>query len=112
MSFIDAFPEPPTPTSTGDRLNFIFDIIPAGLFDNAKKLWEPRLKVDGTEVQIMGTATPSETEEQIGWNLTVSLLKPSQYVAIYKQREHRFRVWPKDSRGLGRGHVCDNTYRG
>jgi hypothetical protein len=79
MSFIDAFPEPPTPTSTSDRLNFIFDIIPAGLFDNAKKLWEPRLKVDGTEVQIMGTATPSETEEQIGWNLTVTLLKPSQY---------------------------------
>lgn len=73
MPFIDAFPEPPRILSTSSLLNFIFDLEP-GDTGLKRKIWVPRLKVDGVEVGIRDRARVSETESIIGETVTVTLL--------------------------------------
>lgn len=74
MPFIESFPPPIPPAQTASLLNFIVDIDPPASGDLQHELWLPRLKVDGTEVQIRGTAQVSEDENTLGESLTCTLL--------------------------------------
>jgi hypothetical protein len=97
MPFIDAFPDPTPALSTASRLNFIFDILPAGLNDLMRELWIPRLKVDGVEVQIQGTASVNEDENSIGETLTVELLKVSDRVLFTSSASIDFGIGRKEA---------------
>ena len=74
MPFIDTFPDTPPVLSTASLLNLVLDLIPASAGALKRQIWVPRLKVDGTEVQIRGRARVSEGENSIGETLTVTLL--------------------------------------
>lgn len=74
MPFIDTFPEPTPVLRTGSLLNFILDLLPANYGALQREIWEPRLKVDGTEVGIRESVRVSESEGSVGESITLTLL--------------------------------------
>lgn len=75
MPFIDEFPATTPTLITASLLNFILDLVPAGSESLEHELWSPRLKVDGTEVQIRESAHFSEDENSPGEILSLTLLR-------------------------------------
>lgn len=75
MPVIDTFPDTVPALLTRSLLNFIFDLLPATAGSLRRQIWIPRLKVDGTEVQIRGSAKVSQAESSIGPSVSVTLLK-------------------------------------
>lgn len=77
MPIIDTYPDLPQPSTQVQGISMRFDILPTDYNSLIKKLWLPRLKVDGVEVFLKDEPiTISETETEVAESLTVTLLDP------------------------------------
>lgn len=78
MPLVDIYPEPAPLINNEVVMNFIFDIVSDGALDT--RIWLPRLKADGTEKLLRGTATLDDSEP--GQTLSVELQKVSDRSAF------------------------------
>lgn len=78
MPLVEHYPDPPALINNEVVSTFVFDIVSNGALDT--RIWLPRLKADGTEKLIRGTATLDDSEP--GQTLQAELLKVSDRSAF------------------------------